>query len=91
MKIKLDENLHVAMSSVFVAHGHEVDTVADEGLAGADDASVLAAACGDGRIVVTLDRGFGDIRLYPPGTHRGILVLRLDDQSARATEAVPRS
>jgi hypothetical protein len=34
------------------------------------------------RLLLTLDRGFGDIRKYPPGTHTGIIVLRLDDQSA---------
>jgi hypothetical protein len=31
-----------------------------------------------------MDRGFGDIRRYPPGTHAGILVLRIDDQAAPA-------
>jgi len=28
----------------------------------------------EGRILVTLDRGFADARLYPPGTHPGIFV-----------------
>ncbi|HLJ07790.1 MAG TPA: DUF5615 family PIN-like protein, partial [Acidimicrobiia bacterium] len=35
----------------------------------------------DGRFLITLDKGFGDIRAYPPGTHPGILVLRLADES----------
>jgi len=30
---------------------------------------------------ITADKGFGDIRLYPPGTHAGILVLRPNRQS----------
>jgi hypothetical protein len=34
-----------------------------------------------------LDRGFGDIRRYPPGSHPGIVVLRLADESALATRA----
>ena len=29
-----------------------------------------------GRILVTLDRGFADLRAYPPGSHPGIVVLR---------------
>jgi len=33
---------------------------------------------------VTVDRGLGDIRAYPPGSHVGIVVLRLTDQSAAA-------
>jgi predicted nuclease of predicted toxin-antitoxin system len=64
--------------------GIDADTVFDEQLAGRPDAEVLSVASGDGRIVFTLDRGFGNIRAYPPGSHRGIVVFRLDDQSARS-------
>jgi hypothetical protein len=50
---------------------------------------VVAAATAAGRIRVSLDRGLGDIRAYPPGSHAGIVVLRLTDQSATsATKAV---
>lgn len=35
-------------------------------------------------MLITLDRGMGDIRAYPPGSHAGIVVLRLDDQPAPA-------
>jgi hypothetical protein len=38
----------------------------------------------DRRLLLTLDRGLGDIRAYPPGTHAGIVMVRLDDQSPRA-------
>jgi hypothetical protein len=42
------------------------------------------AATAAGRILISLDRGLGDIRAYPPGSHAGIVVLRLSDQSAAA-------
>ncbi len=84
MKIKLDENLPTLVGPIVEAAGHDVDTVVDEGLAGADDPSVAAAATVEGRLVLTLDRGFVDIRRYPPGTHAGILVVRVDDQAAPA-------
>ena len=42
---------------------------------------MVAAA---GRVLVSLDVGLGDIRAYPPGSHAGIVVLRLTDQSASA-------
>ena len=64
--------------------GHDVDTVTDEDLVGALDRDVVAAATAAGRILVSLDRGLGDIRAYPPGSHAGIVVLRLTDQSAAA-------
>jgi len=84
VRIKLDENLPRSAETVFDAAGHEVDTVEDEGLGGAADPSVARAATEAGRLIVTLDRGFGDIRRYPPGSHAGIVVLRVDDHSASA-------
>ena len=68
-------------SQVLIAAGHDVDTVVDEDLAGATDPQVVAAAAATGRLLITLDRGLGDIRAYPPGSHAGILVLRPSDQS----------
>lgn len=89
MRIKLDENISVSAVVVAAALGHEVDTVVDEGLSGAEDPDVLSAARREGRFLVTLDRGLSDIRQYPPGSHAGIAVLRLDSQDARSiTEAV---
>ncbi len=84
MRVKLDENIPSRVGVIVADAGHDVDTVVDEGLAGADDPTVSAAATAEERLVVTLDRGFGDIRRYPPGSHAGILVLRLDDQAAPA-------
>lgn len=82
MKVELDENLPASVASIFAAAGHDVDTVEDEGLAGSDDPTVSRVASEVERLVVTLDRGFGDMQRYPPGTHAGILVLRIENQSA---------
>jgi predicted nuclease of predicted toxin-antitoxin system len=89
VKFKLDENLPASSASVLQAAGHDVDTVIAERLTGAPDPAVLAAATAAGRVLVSLDRGLGDIRAYPPGSHAGVVVLRLTDQSAAAvTDAV---
>jgi predicted nuclease of predicted toxin-antitoxin system len=82
VKVKLDENLPGSSAPIFAQAGHDVDTVEDEGLAGRDDPTVAHTATEVGRLIVTLDRGFGDVQRYPPGSHAGILVLRVDDQSA---------
>lgn len=82
MKFKLDENLPVSSAAILTSVGHDVDTVTEEGLVGAPDRDVVAAASAAGRILISLDRGLGDIRAYPPGSHAGIVVLRLADQSA---------
>lgn len=88
MKLKLDENLPLRAVAPLRSLGHDVDTATDEELAGANDPDVLRAATDAGRLVVTLDRGFGDIRSYPPGTHGGVLIVRIDDQAAPAVTAV---
>jgi predicted nuclease of predicted toxin-antitoxin system len=67
-----------------VGAGHDVDSVHDEALTGRPDPEVLAAARAEARLLLTLDRGFGDVRTYPPGSHEGIVVLWLDDQSVGA-------
>ena len=82
MRIKLDENMPRRAGPILAAAGYDVDSVEDEGLTGADDPTVSEAATADGRLVITMDRGFGDIQRYPPGSHGGVLVLRVDDQSA---------
>ena len=84
MKFKLDENLPVSSTAILTSAGHDVDTVTQEGLIGAPDQDVVAAATAAGQILISLDRGLGDIRAYPPGSHVGIIVLRLTDKSAAA-------
>jgi len=84
VRVKLDENIPESAAQPLRIAGHDVDTVADEHLAGASDLEVLRAASSERRLVVTLDRGFGDIRAHPPGSHAGVVVLRVDDQSPSA-------
>ena len=84
MKIKLDENMPVSASRVFAARGHECEHALDEDLGGHTDAHLYRVCLKEGRMLVTLDRGFGDIRLYRPGTHHGIVILRPRRQSPAA-------
>lgn len=84
MKFKLDENLPVSSTAILAGAGHDVDTAGQEGLSGAPDPDVVAAATAAGRVLVSLDVGLADIRAYPPGSHAGIVLLRLTDQSAAA-------
>ena len=87
MRLKLDENLPGDAAELLRALGHDVGTVVGEGLAGSPDGQVVSAAGREGRMLMTLDRGMADIRAYPPGSHPGIVVFRLDDQAATALVA----
>lgn len=80
MKVKLDEHIPATAVRVLEKAGHDVHTVLGEHLGGEKDDMVLAVASNEGRLLITLDRGFADVRRYSPGTHHGVLVLRPMDQ-----------
>jgi hypothetical protein len=75
--IKLDENLPERLVVALGELGHDVDTGRAERLAGRDDADVWSAAQATGRFLVTQDLDFSDVRRYAPGTHEGLLLVRL--------------
>lgn len=77
MTIKLDENLPERLALALSTVGHDVDTVRAEQLAGRDDADVWRAAQAAGRFLITQDLDFSDVRRYTPGTHVGLLLVRL--------------
>ena len=80
MRFKIDENLPSEFAKVLRRSAHDADTVVDEGMEGCPDPHIAAACTKEQRILVTLDRGFGDIRAYPPGQHAGIIVLAVARQ-----------
>ena len=81
MRFKIDENLHSDAADLLNQHGHDVLTVCDQGLRGLTDGAIASVCQKEGRVVLTLDRDFSDIRVYPPRDYEGIIVLRLNDQS----------
>jgi predicted nuclease of predicted toxin-antitoxin system len=77
VKLKLDENLSRHLKPALAALQHDVLTVIDEELLSQPDPVVAAAARNEGRILLTLDLEFADLRKYPPGSHPGIILFRL--------------
>lgn len=76
MKLKLDENLSRHLKPALFALGHDTLTAADENLLSRRDIEVAAGAASEGRILLTLDIEFADLRKYPPGSHPGIVLFR---------------
>jgi len=76
MKFKLDENLPLEIVEVFQTAGHEVETVYDEGLAGAADQEILRRVRQERRILLTMDKGIADVRAFPPSDYSGIVLFR---------------
>ena len=81
-RLKIDENLPAEAARVLERRGHDAMTVNEQGLRGSDDALVAEVCRSEGRVVVTLDRGFGDPRRHPTQGTPGIVVLRPQTQDA---------
>jgi len=77
MQVKLDENLGERGRQIFAQAGHDVVTVADQGLSSAPDSRVIAACQAENRCLVTLDVDFSNPFVFPPEEFPGIAVLRL--------------
>lgn len=77
MRLKVDENLGRRWTQLLHDAGHDVSTVQDQGLSSASDATVIAAAQGEDRCLVTLDLDFANPLRFPPAEHCGVAVLRL--------------
>lgn len=84
MKVKLDENLPVRLASLLQELGHQADTVHDERLVGHDDAKIWETAQTESKFLITQDLDFADSRKYAPGSHHGILLVRLHSPNRRS-------
>jgi predicted nuclease of predicted toxin-antitoxin system len=84
MKIKLDENLPVRLVPILQQHGHDVDTVPEEKLSGRPDSEVWLTVSTEGRFLITQDLDFSNIHQFSPGTHAGLLLVRLREPGAHA-------
>lgn len=83
MKIKLDENLPAEVADLLLSRGHDTHTVAQELLVGRVDDVIIRAAINEDRVLLTQDLDFSDLRKFKPGTHSGIVLIRLRDPSRR--------
>lgn len=90
MRIKLDENLPFTLARHLRSLGHDAETVFDEGLAGRDDGQVWRAAQKERRFFITQDLDFSDSRKFAPGSHSGLLLIRLRDPGRQALSTLVR-
>jgi predicted nuclease of predicted toxin-antitoxin system len=84
MKIKLDENQPSRPASRLGDLGHDIQTVGEEGIAGRVDPVVWEAAQRETRFLITQDMDFSNAQSFVPGSHYGILLIRLRTPSRRA-------
>jgi predicted nuclease of predicted toxin-antitoxin system len=81
MKIKLDENLPIRLATLLKDLDHDVHTLHDELLVGHADSEIWQATQKESRFLITQDLDFSDLRKFAPGSHHGILLVRLRSPS----------
>jgi predicted nuclease of predicted toxin-antitoxin system len=74
--VKLDENVPDSMGAILRGAGHDVVLARDEQLAGVPDDQLLKVAVGEGRVLISFDRGFANVIQHPPGATSGVVVIR---------------
>ena len=83
MRIKLGENLPFPLAALLKELGHGVHTTYEERLAGRPDKEIWNAAQKESRFLITQDLDFSDLRRFAPGSHHGILLVRLRSPNQR--------
>ncbi len=83
MRFLVDECIGLFVARWLREQGHEVFSVYEQAR-GSDDEAVLQEALAGNWILVTSDKDFG-AKVYRQGhEHRGIILLRLDDERPKA-------
>lgn len=82
-QLKLDECLSASVGALLSEAGHDVTTVVGQGWGGFTDPELWPRIQAEGRILVTADTRFADVRRFPPGEHAGVVLLRPGIESRR--------
>jgi predicted nuclease of predicted toxin-antitoxin system len=83
MRIRIDENLPASLAQILAEMGHDIETVAKEGLSGLPDSVVWKTAQDERRFLITQDLDFSSTALGR-GNHAGLLLVRLRDPGRTA-------
>jgi len=89
MRFLIDECTGPAVAQWLREQGHDVLSVFEQGR-GMDDDEVIHTAFTGNRILVTNDKDFGEKVYRERRPHRGVVLLRLEDERAQNKIAVLR-
>lgn len=84
MRFVVDECFGPQVAGRLQDEGHDVLSVY-EAARGALDEDILAVAVREDRIVITADKNFGDLVFRDHRPHRGVILLRLDEETSTNT------
>ena len=76
--------MRATLAAILTAYGHDTDTVSEEGLTGSSDHDVWQETQRAGRFLITQDLDFSDLRQFQPGSHYGLLLVRIPNPSRQS-------
>lgn len=82
MKLYLDQMLRIEVAEELRRVGHDAVRAAEVGHARADDAEILEYAIREDRVLITLDKHFGDWAVLPLRNHPGVIRLKVHPTTA---------
>jgi len=81
MRFIVDECTGPSVAQWLREQKHEVFSIYDDSR-GLDDESILQKAAAEDYILITNDKDFGELIFRDKKTHKGVVLLRLDDERA---------
>lgn len=80
LKVVIDEDVPRSTGKILKEHGYKVKDIRDYGLRGAEDEEIYGFAHREKAVIITCDRGFGNILRFPLGSHFGIVVAHFPNE-----------
>lgn len=77
MRFLTDANVFVPIVDALRSLEHDVFDIKEQRLINLSDSEIYNQAQRLNRIIVSMDKDFSSILLYPPGEHHGIIVAKL--------------
>ena len=79
-KFVVDEDMPRSTERILKEQGYEVKDIRDYELRGAKDEEIFEFAQREKAVILTGDRGFGNILRFPLGNHFGIIVANFPNE-----------
>jgi predicted nuclease of predicted toxin-antitoxin system len=76
----IDEDVPRSTGTMLKEYGYEVKDIRDYGLRGVEDEEIYGFAQQEEAVILTCDRGFGNILRFPLGDHFGIVVAHFPNE-----------
>lgn len=80
LKFVIDEDIPRSTGIILKENGYDVLDIRDHGLRGENDEKIYKFAQENEAVVLTGDRGFGNIQRFPLGKHNGIVVAHFPNE-----------